>query len=162
MAPETIISDDGLDLHSLTAGSYVRVGLKASKKEVAIELLLDCLLEAGALPADSRAELLECVLQRERRLSTGLESGVAIPHGTTPLIEREVAAVGVFPEGVTFGAIDGGVTHIVILLITPSTLRHRHVNNLAAIARQLLRTEVRRALLKASTREEALKAIQAD
>ena len=89
----------GLDLEILTAGAYIRVGLSAVKKEMAIELLLDCLLQEGALPAEARTEILEAVMIRERRLSTGLESGIAIPHGTTPLIEREVAAIGVFPRG---------------------------------------------------------------
>lgn len=149
-----------MNLETLTAGAYIRVGLSASKKESAIEQLLDCLLQEGALPLDAREELLEAVMRRERRLSTGLESGIAIPHGTTPLIDREVAALGIFPEGVAFGAVDNSVTHIVILLITPAELRYRHVNNLATIARQLLRPEMRAALLQASSAEEVLEAIR--
>jgi len=149
-----------MDLEALTGGRYIRVDLRASRKETAIELLLDCLLEEGALPEDSRADLLETILERERRLSTGLEAGIAIPHGTTPRIEREVAALGIFPEGVPFEAVDSATTRIVILLVTPQAMRYRHVNNLAAIARQLLRPEVRSALLKATSREEALAAIR--
>ncbi|RMG17566.1 MAG: PTS sugar transporter subunit IIA [Planctomycetota bacterium] len=158
--PGDAISQDGLDLETLTAGSYVRVGLSARSKEAAIERLLDVLLSEGALPVSARDELLEAVLERERRLSTGLEAGIAIPHGTTHRVEREVAALGVFPEGVPFGAVDGSLTRIVILLITPADLRHRHVKNLAEIARQLLRPEVRSALLEARSDEEALEAIR--
>ena len=127
-----------MDLETLTSGRYIRVDLRANKKEKAIELLLDLLLEEGALPRDSRTDLLETILERERRLSTGLEAGIAIPHGTTPAIDEEVAALGIFPEGVPFEAVDSATTRIVILLITPEAMRHRHVNNLAAIARQLL------------------------
>lgn len=136
------------------------MGLTASKKETAIEILLDCLFAQGALPAGAREEVLECVMRRERRLPTGLESGVAIPHGTTALIDQEVAAIGIFPDGVCFGAVDNCDTQIVILLITPANLRHRHVNNLATIARQLLRPGVRDALLKAKTPQEVLSAIR--
>jgi mannitol/fructose-specific phosphotransferase system IIA component (Ntr-type) len=160
LTQESPITEPGLSLESLTAGAYIRVGLSASKKEGAIELLLDCLLAEGALPENAREELLECVMKRERRLSTGLESGVAIPHGTTALIDEEVAALGIFPNGVCFDAVDDCDTQIVILLITPARLRHRHVNNLATIARQLLRAEVRTALLAAKSREEALLAIR--
>lgn len=151
-----------MDLETLTSGRYVRIGLQAARKEAAIELLLDCLISEGALPGDARAELFDAVMRRERRLSTGLESGIAIPHGTTGLIEREVAALGVFPEGVPFETVDDREPQIVILLITPAAKRHQHVNNLANIARQLLRAEVRRALLEARSVEEALAAICRD
>ena len=136
------------------------MGLEARKKETAIELLLDVLFSEGALPNSSREDLLAAVLKRERRLPTGLEAGVAIPHGTTACVEKEVAALGIFPGGVPFGAVDDSLTHIVILLITPADLRHRHVRNLAEIARQLLRPDVRNALLSATSVEEVLGAIR--
>jgi mannitol/fructose-specific phosphotransferase system IIA component (Ntr-type) len=149
-----------MDLLTLTRNRFVWVGLNAARKEVAIEQLLDCLLAEGAVPSDAREELLEAIMARERRLSTGLEAGIAIPHGTTSRVEREVAALGVFPEGVHFEAVDNSITRIVILLITPLRKRHRHVTNLACIARQLLRPEVRGALLSATTADEAVEAIK--
>ncbi len=149
-----------MDLETLTAGRYVRVGLAARSKEAAIEQLLDCLLTEGAVPANARGELLDAIMEREHRLSTGLEHGIAIPHGTTPRIHEEVAALGVFPDGVPFESVDDHLTQIVILLVTPAAKRHRHVSNLASIARQLLRPEVRCALLDARTCDEALAAIR--
>ncbi len=149
-----------MDLETLTAGRYIRVGLEAGSKEGAIGQLLDCLLDEGAVPPDSRGELLEAILEREQRLSTGLEHGIAIPHGTTPRIEEEVAALGIFPQGVPFETVDDHVPRIVILLITPAAKRHRHVSNLASIARQLLRHDVRTALLRAQSPDEALSAIR--
>jgi mannitol/fructose-specific phosphotransferase system IIA component (Ntr-type) len=163
-------SDDGardedegfraMDLLTLTQNRYVWVGLEAQRKEAAIEQLLDCLLAAGAVPGDAREELLDAIMARERRLSTGLECGIAIPHGTTSRVEREVAALGVFPDGVHFEAVDNSITRIVILLITPVRKRHRHVTNLACIARQLLRPEIRGALLTASSPDEAVEAMR--
>jgi mannitol/fructose-specific phosphotransferase system IIA component (Ntr-type) len=148
-----------MDLPTLTRNRYVWLGLSAPRKETAIELLLDRLLAVGAVPSDARGELLEAIMARERRLSTGLEAGIAIPHGTTSRVETEVAALGVFPAGVPFEAVDDSITRIVILLITPQCMRHRHVVNLAAIARQLLRPEVRGALLSATSVDEAVDAI---
>ncbi|MCW8139067.1 MAG: PTS sugar transporter subunit IIA, partial [Planctomycetota bacterium] len=75
--------DDGtsaMDLLTLTRNRFVWVGLAAPRKEAAIEQLLDCLLSEGAVPGDARDELLEAIMTRERRLSTGLECGIAIPH----------------------------------------------------------------------------------
>lgn len=149
-----------MDLLRLTRDRYVWLGLDARGKEEAIERLLDLLLAEGAVPRDARAEVLEAVMARERRLSTGLEDGVAIPHGQTACVDTEVAALGVFPGGVPFGAVDDSLTTVVILLITPVDRRHRHVVNLAAVARQLLHPGVRAALLAARTREEVVAALR--
>ena len=149
-----------VDLETLTGGRYIWVGLSAPHKESAIELLLDCLLNEGAVEQERRQELLDAIMRRERRLSTGLEQGIAIPHGTTGLVEREIAALGVFPAGVPFETVDDDDVRVVILLLTPAEKRDRHVSNLARIARQLLQPGMRNALLAAQTREEALDAIR--
>src|SRR5207248_1277258 len=112
----------------------------------AIEALLDFLIDEHEVPRDALGTVLDAILNRERRLSTGLEQGVAIPHGITEAIAEEVAAIGVFPHGVPFDASDGLPARIVILLITPEQKRYRHVANLAEIARQMRRRELREAL----------------
>ncbi|MEM7393573.1 MAG: PTS sugar transporter subunit IIA [Verrucomicrobiota bacterium] len=90
----------------------------------------------------------------------GLQHGIAIPHGTTAHVSQEVAALGIFPDGVPFESVDGSVTQIVILLITPQDLRHRHVTNLAHLARQLLQPGLRGALLEAKSQADVLAAIR--
>ncbi|HBP19130.1 MAG TPA: hypothetical protein DEA08_15250 [Planctomycetes bacterium] len=149
-----------VDLETLTGGRNIWVGLQAQDKESAIELLLDCLLDAGAVDMACRADLLDAIMTRERRLSTGLEQGIAIPHGTTCHVEREIAALGIFPGGVPFETVDDHDVRLVILLLTPAEHRDRHVSNLARIARQLLQPGVRNSLLAAQTREDALAAIR--
>jgi PTS system nitrogen regulatory IIA component len=136
------------------------MGLKADAKERAIEALLDFLVGEGAVPGAARDSILQAIFTRERRLSTGLEDGVAIPHGITNAIEEEVAAIGIFPEGVPFDAADGQPARIVILLITPELKRYRHVANLAEIARQMRRRELREHLCKATGPAELLAALE--
>jgi PTS system nitrogen regulatory IIA component len=148
-----------MDLQGLTRGRLVHLGLRASAKTDAIETLLDYLVAEGEVPTLARDSILSAILTRERRLSTGLEHGVAIPHGITDAIEDEVAAVGIFPEGVPFDASDGLPARIVILLITPELKRYRHVSNLAEIARQLRRTTLRERLLAARSLEDAVTAL---
>lgn len=152
-----------MDLLTLTQERFCWPGLSAPCKQSAIEELLDRLLAEEALPVHARGEMLDAVLKRERRLSTGLQHGIAIPHGTTPHVTHEVAGLGIFPEGVPFESVDGSLTQIVILLITPEDLRHRHVTNLAMLARQLLQPALRCALLEARSQDDVLAAIrQAD
>jgi PTS system nitrogen regulatory IIA component len=150
-----------MDLLTLTRSRLVRIGQKADAKERAIQILLDFLIAEREVPSDARAAVLEAILNRERRLSTGLEHGVAIPHGITTAIEEEVAAIGVFPEGVPFDACDGLPARIVILLITPDQKRYRHVTNLAEIARQMRRRGLRELLCRAGTPDDAVAALRA-
>jgi mannitol/fructose-specific phosphotransferase system IIA component (Ntr-type) len=149
-----------MDLLTLLREQYVQVGLRAPKKEAAIEQLLDFLLAQGALPGGVRGDLLSAVLERERRLSTGLECGIAIPHGTTTHTDLEVAALGIYPDGVPFESVDNSMTRIVILLITPLHNRHRHVINLAGIARQLLCSDLRGDILNAGSPQDVLTALR--
>jgi PTS system nitrogen regulatory IIA component len=150
-----------MDLVTLTRGRLVKLGQKADAKERAIETLLDFLIAEREVPTEARAQVLEAILNRERRLSTGLEHGVAIPHGITTAIDEEVAAIGVFSDGVPFDACDGLPARIVILLITPDQKRYRHVTNLAEIARQMRRRGLREVLCKASSVREAIDALKA-
>jgi PTS system nitrogen regulatory IIA component len=150
-----------MDLVTLTRGRLIRLGQKADAKERAIEILLDFLIGEHEIPENARHEVLEAILNRERRLSTGLEHGVAIPHGITTAIDEEVAAIGVFPDGVPFDACDGLPARIVILLITPDQKRYRHVTNLAEIARQMRRRGLREVLCRATDLREAVDALRA-
>ena len=149
-----------MDLLTLTRSRLVSFGQKADAKERAIEGLLDFLVSESAVPRDAREQILQAIFTRERRLSTGLEDGVAIPHGITNAIEEEVAAVGLFPDGVPFDAADGLPARIVILLITPELKRYRHVGNLAEIARQMRRRELRDLLCQARTLPDAIQALE--
>jgi hypothetical protein len=57
--------------------------------------------------------------ERERIMSTGMQFGIAIPHGRTFAADRLVCAVGLRPEGVEFGALDGKPARIVVLVLAP-------------------------------------------
>lgn len=149
-----------MDLLTLTRSRLICFGRKAEAKERAIEELLDFLVAEKAVPTEAREQILQAIFTRERRLSTGLEDGVAIPHGITNAIEEEVAVVGLFPGGVPFDAADGQPARIVILLITPELKRYRHVANLAEIARQMRRRHLRELLCQSRTVGEAVKALE--
>jgi mannitol/fructose-specific phosphotransferase system IIA component (Ntr-type) len=67
---KTVLTPDTVNLH-----------LKGTTKEAIIDELLDILVKAGKVK-DKQAAL-ACVLDRERKMSTGMKHGIAIPHGKT-------------------------------------------------------------------------------
>ncbi len=132
------------------------VGLRgADKREVIVELV-DALVREGELPPERRAAVLRSVWGRERFMSTGMEQGIALPHGVTDAIEEEVAVIGIAPEGVPFDSFDGAPAQIVILLLTPTMKALTRVRTLAEIVRTVGNAEVRRRLLRARDRQEVI------
>ena len=94
-------------------------------------------------------------LNREALASTGLGSGVAVPHGRVSGVSRVHAALGVHRDGVAFDAIDGEPVHIFVALVSPLGRGNEHLRALAEVSRILRPDAVRKELLQA-TPEQAL------
>lgn len=104
----------------------------ATKQEV-LEALLDLAVARLELGAPARAELLELLLAREKSGSTAA-GRLAIPHARSAGLAAPVGALGVFPRGVDFDAIDGEPVHAVFLLVSPADRAAEHVEVLRWIA----------------------------
>ncbi len=139
--------------------AQVVCGLSASGKEEAITILVDRLVATGALPATLRATALKAVLDREKSLSTGMEHGIAIPHGSIDEMDDMACALGISSEGVEFGTLDGKPAHLVILIVIARKRFSRHVRTLAGIARLLNNAVMRDRLKRAGSPEEAVRIV---
>lgn len=133
--------------------------LASPTRDGVIAELLDLMIAQGALGPDSREEILAAVLRREESQSTGVGSSVAIPHGVYGELDEVVAALGIHPEGVDFGAIDGEPVRLVILLVVPPNMFQAHVRTLAGIARVLNDAGLREMLLAARSGEAVLEVL---
>ena len=71
-----------------------------SSEEEIIDELLEILVKAGKVTDKASAK--ECVLDRERKMSTGMKHGIAIPHGKTDTVSDLVACIGVSDNPVDF------------------------------------------------------------
>ncbi len=84
--------------------------------------------------------ILKAVEEREAMGSTGLESGVALPHPHRPLpsaMAEAVIAYGRTASGIPFGAAGGGLTDIFFLFCCRDESTHMRI--LARLSRLLLR-----------------------
>lgn len=125
--------------------------LVAADRWQAIDAMLDRACAVGAIAASSRDLVRAAVVAREMSLATGLEAGLAIPHGFTPMVPGTVAIVARTAAGVDFQALDGEPTRLIVLLVAPDsdTGRGTHLRLLSSLALALGREEVRRGLLAA-------------
>jgi fructose-specific phosphotransferase system IIA component len=120
-------------------------------KEAVITELIDLLDTSGALM--DRDVALEAVLARERLQSTGMGAGIAIPHGKCNAVREVVMAIGIAPEPVDFGSVDGRPVRIIFLLVSPTDQMAAHIQALAAISRLMLDEGLRRQLEQADSVE---------
>lgn len=131
----------------------VIVPLASGDKEAAIEELVD-ILDSNKLLVD-RDMVLDAVLQREMTRSTGIGSGIAIPHGKCKGVNELVMALGVTKDEIDFDSIDGRGVRIVVLLASPTDKTGPHIQALARISRIMLDEELREKLASSKTADEA-------
>ncbi|MBN1557753.1 MAG: PTS sugar transporter subunit IIA [Lentisphaerae bacterium] len=129
--------------------------LKGDGKEAIIGEMIDLLVEAGRLP--DREAALRAVLERERKMSTGMQHGVAIPHGKTDTVAHMVTAFGLKQEGADFDAVDRRPSKIFVMTVSPVCEAGPHMRYLAEMGKVLNRPSVRKRLLQARSKEDVIR-----
>lgn len=146
-----------MNLRKVLAADTISLALKSDTKEGIIEEMIDLLMAAGKIrDLKDRKEALRVVLERERKMSTGMQNGIAIPHGKTDRVDTLVAAVALKKEGVDFGSLDGQPSRIFVMTLSPDTRTGPHIQFLAEISRQLSDAGVREKVLAAERPEDVL------
>jgi Kef-type K+ transport system membrane component KefB/mannitol/fructose-specific phosphotransferase system IIA component (Ntr-type) len=137
------------DMLRILRGAVLIPRLRASTKAGVIAELVAALAGPGGL-ADKDAAL-KAVMEREKQMSTGMQDGVALPHGKVDGINEIMIAVGAAPEGISFDSLDGKPTHLVFLVLSPRNVTGPHVQLLSAIASLLRDADYREALIQAGS-----------
>lgn len=133
--------------------SCVLAPLKGTDKISAITELVD-ILHASDQIVD-RDVVLQSVIEREETRSTGIGSGIAIPHGKCAGTKELVMALGIAATGIDFDSIDGNPVSIVVLIASPIDRTGPHIQALARISRLMLDEQFRTKLKNATSPEEA-------
>ena len=132
----------------------IRLDLKGATKEAILAEMVDLLVASGHIR--DRDAVLKAVLEREKRMSTGMQNGIAIPHGKTDSVDCLVAALGIKRAGVDFGALDGQPSNVFVMTVSPDSRTGPHIQFLAEISRPLNDASVRAKLLAATSPDEVL------
>ncbi len=140
-------------LTELLSPERIRIPLTADTKDDVLRELVSLLPDRARETADG---ILEAVLDREGRMSTGIGQGVAIPHGKTDLVQEMEMALGVAPKAVDYDALDGEPVDLFFLLVSPPEMTGPHIKLLALISRILSTDGFREELVRASSPQEIL------
>src|SRR5690348_73683 len=94
----------------------IRIGLDAPDKDAALHALSHIVAASDA--SLDEASVYRALAERERLATTGVGSGIAIPHGRADIDEFHVA-MAISRSGVPFEAVDGGLAHILVAVLAP-------------------------------------------
>lgn len=135
----------------------VRIGLTLADKESAMRAIAHLLtMPEGEVNEET---IYDVLIERERLASTGIGSGVAIPHGRYDGVDELRAAVAICPEGVDFEAVDRLPVRILVGIVGPKSMPQKHLAALAGVSRVLRRDEKREALLGAADNAAAYRVL---
>jgi len=105
-------------------------------------------------------DLCQVLHEREQIGSTGVGSGVALPHGKVKGLERIHYCFGRSQEGISFDSIDNQPVHFVFMILSPLDVAEEYLKTLARASRLLKQPERRRQLRQAATKQEIIALFQ--
>ena len=141
-------------LSDLFKENNIVLDVEPGGKDALLERILKALDSKELIKDFDRA--LRDVIDRENVMSTGIGSGVAIPHAYTDGVDQLVAGFFRTSESVNFDALDGDNVDLFFIILGPKASRRDHIKVLAKISRLLNHEEFREELRTATGVEDVL------
>lgn len=127
-------------------------------KEAILSELSDLLASGGRI--GKRNKLFQDLLAREKKASTGLVRGIAIPHVRTQEAREMVFAFARSSEGLEFDCLDGEPAHLFFIIVAPPYDDSVYLKIYKQMATAFQVTDVRDEFLAATNPGEILRAMK--
>ena len=102
----------------------------------------------------------ERMIEREETMSTGIGSGIAIPHAASPEANDPAVLLIRLAAPIDFEALDGLPVDIILALVVPENQTSLHLQILAGISRLCKKTEFLGLVRQAANSKELLEGIR--
>jgi len=122
-------------LHDVFPPQFIKVNMEAEDKDEAFEEMVDHFCQITK--SHAREEILASLKERETKMSTGIQKGIAIPHGTTNAVETVCGVLGISRDGIDYDALDGEPVYLLFMLIAPDKDSEKHLRVLQRLAELL-------------------------
>lgn len=155
------MNDATTDLSVLLSKTLFVPAVGAVDKPGVLAALADAAVAGGAVAPDRRDDVLKALLDREEKMSTGMQYGLAIPHAKTDCVSSLVTLVALAPAGIPFESLDGEPATVFIATLSPPEDANSHIRFLALVTRQLNNRRIREKVLAAKTKDDLVRAFDA-
>jgi len=78
--------------------------------------------------------ILHGLVEREEQMTTGLEAGIAVPHARFTKLGRSLVLFARSEKGIDWDCMDGGLAHIIFLILTPEEDEKAQLKMLAELS----------------------------
>ena len=143
-----------MNIRKTLTREVISLDLQGGDKEAVIEEMLDLLVSSGKVTNRKAAQ--KAIWDREKKMSTGMQNGIAIPHGKSDCVDSLVVAVGVHKSGIDFNSLDGQPAQFFIMTISPANRTGPHIQFLAEVSRQLNDPTIRDRILSAASTDDVI------
>ena len=137
-----------MDIGELLTRDGIVLRSGASSKRQALHVVAEAAAHAIGL---DEARVVDALLEREALGSTGLGSGVAVPHARIDGLQRVCAVFVRLDTPVAYGAVDDRPVDLLFALFAPPRDGAEHLRALAAVSRAMRSAELREQLRQART-----------
>lgn len=139
--------------------SACSVGLKGTEPQDVFSEIVKNMAKAKVLPDGLKDDAIRILVDREALASTGVGSGVAIPHVAVPGLETAAVSLSITKDDLEWQSIDGSPVRIFFTVLRPDADApdhdaDRHLELMRWIAATSRHDDFRRFALGASTRTE--------
>ena len=122
-------------LHDVFTPEYIKTDLESEDKDEAFEELADFYCQKSRL--NVREEILNALKKREAKMSTGIQKGIAIPHGNTNAVSSVCGVLGISRRGIDYDALDGEPVYLLFMIVAPEKNTEKHLRILKLLAELL-------------------------
>jgi len=145
-----------LDFSKVVTEELIQLDMLAATKMEVIEELTHLLFENGCIKDE--AAFIKDVMYRENEGVTGLEKGIAIPHGKSDAVLKTSIAIGRTKKPVEWESMDGNPINIIILFAVKNADKTTtHIKLLQKVAILLADEETIEQFQTLQTKEDFLK-----
>ncbi|MGL5950364.1 MAG: PTS fructose transporter subunit IIABC [Cetobacterium sp.] len=147
-------------LDKMLVRNCMKLDLKATTKAEVIDELVEVLYANGRL--NDKDEFKKTIIKREEQSSTGLEEGIAIPHGKSTSVKIPTVAFGLSKAGIDYDSLDGEPSTLFFMIAAPADATDSHIETLSQLTSLLLDDDVREQLLNVTSEDEVLNILLKD
>ena len=121
-----------MEIVDILSADRIVTSLEAGSKKHALQELA---VKAARQTGLEEHEIFDVLLERERLGTTGVGSGIAIPHGKLPDLDKLFGCFARLETPVDFDSVDGEPVDLIFLLLAPESAGAEHLKALARISR---------------------------
>ncbi|MDD2716269.1 MAG: PTS sugar transporter subunit IIA [Candidatus Wallbacteria bacterium] len=138
----------------------VKLELSSTKKDEILKELIALTVKSGEIT--NQEEFTRAIFDREAKITTGIGSGIAIPHARSNAVDEFVMAFARSRKGLDFKSLDDRPVHLFFILGAPLEHDEEYLETMAKLSKLLKEANFRKKILDAKTKEEIIRIISGD